>query len=99
MTNIRFEPSSGYILIKVTKEEDQYILTVQDPEKAPASQGIVVAIGAPKLHEAGGYYEAKVNVGDTIIFKPYGIDSLMLNDEEHRIISFDNVRGILKDEK
>ena len=71
MSNIRFSPSPGFILIKVQEEDQQEILTVQDPEKTPASQGVVVAVGGPRLHESGGFYEAHVKVGDVVVFKPF----------------------------
>jgi len=99
MSNIRFSPSPGFILIKVQEEDQQEILTVQDLEKTPASQGVVVAVGGPRLHESGGFYEAHVKVGDVVVFKPYNIDSIMIDDEQHRIIPFDNVRGVMTNEK
>ena len=98
MANISqtFIPSPGFVLIKVQDEEQQDILIVQNSEKTPASRGVVVAVGEPKLHESGKYCESRTKIGDLIIFKPYGIIELMLNNESHRIIDFDNIRGVLK---
>ena len=98
MGEISFQPSPGFILVKIVGEEPQEVDIVQDTDKTPASTGEVIAIGAPALHESGGMYESHVKVGDLIVFKPYGIDSIMIDNEEHRIISFLNIRGVLKNE-
>ena len=97
MTNISFLPSPGFILLKITEKQSDVILVATDNDKTPASQGEVVAIGGPKLHESGGYFESHVKVGDIVVFKPYGVDSIYLNNIEHRIIPFENVRGVLND--
>jgi len=99
MSNIRFSPSPGFILIKVQEEENQEILTVQDPDKTPASQGLVIAVGGPYLHSSGGYVEIKVKKGDLVVFKPYSIDSIMIDNETHRIVHNDNIRGTITNEK
>ena len=98
MSKLAFTPSAGFILVKIADNKSQDILVAQDSDKTPSSQGTVVAIGAPKLHISGGYYLPTVAVGDTVVFKPYGIDSIMIDNEEHRIVDFDNIRGKLNEE-
>lgn len=100
MRKTTFIPSPGYILLKIIgKETTSDIDVAQDTDKTPASKGLVLAVGGPALHESGGYWQTEVKVNDVIIFKPYGIETLYLNNEDCRIISFDNIRGILHEEE
>lgn len=98
MGTISFTPHAGYILVKVLGVETSEIDIVKDTDKTPADRGIVLAIGGPKRHEAGGFYESGVKVGDRVVFKPYGITEYTYNNEICRIIDFDNVRGIENEE-
>jgi len=93
-----FIPAPGYILLKITEPQSETILVAQDTDKTPASTGIVVAVGGEYFHEGGKYIECPVKVGDLAVFKPYSVDSIYLNNEEHRIVSFSNIRGVLKNE-
>ncbi len=98
MSNIaKFTPSAGFILIKIKETNSSPIETVKDLDKDPVSTGEVISIGATKLHESGEYYGTQVKVGEMIVFKPYGIDTLVLDTEEYRIVPFENVRGVLNE--
>lgn len=98
MANIHqtFTPSSGFILLKIIDEQTPTLDTVNDPDKKPAAIGKVIAVGSAKLHESGGFFESRVDVGDTVVFKPYGVDEIYLNNIEHRIVPFENIRGVLE---
>ena len=98
MEKISLIPAPGFILLKIVETQSDTLLVAMDTDKTPASTGVVIAVGAPALHESGGYYEAKVNMGDLVVLKPYGVDSIYLNNDEHRIVPFSNIRGILKNE-
>ena len=96
MSNLRFTPSPGYILLKITEPQSETIMVAQDTDKTPASMGEVIATGEEYFHEGGKYIKCPVKVGDQVVFKPYGIDSIYLNNTEHRIVPFQNIRGVLK---
>ena len=91
-----FTPAPGFILLKITEPQPETILVAQDTDKTPASTGIVVAVRAPMMHDSGQTLKAPVEVGDMVVFKPYSVDSLYLNNIEHRIVPFGNVRGVLR---
>ena len=96
--NTVFTPSNGFVLIKPIEQKSEALDVARDPDKQPAQMGTVIAIGGLKLHESGGYFESGLKVGDIVVFKPYGIDKIYLNSEEHVIIPFENVRGTLNEE-
>lgn len=95
MGKITFTPSSGFILLK-TVDKDTSNTTIdiaEDTNKMPASKGVVIAVGETKLHESGSLIEAKAKVGDLVLFKPFGADIVQLNNEDYRIVPFENIRG------
>ena len=96
MVNItNFIPSPGYILLEIT-EEDSKLLHAPTAE-GPASRGKVLVVGKPHLHSAGKFkIETDVKVGQTIVFKTYGTDTIYLDNKEYKIVPFDGIRGILK---
>ena len=98
MEKISLIPAPGFILLKIIETQSDNLLVVMDTDKTPASTGTVVAVGGEYFHEGGKYIECPVKVGDLAVFKPYGVDSIYLNNEEHRIVPFSNIRGILKNE-
>ena len=93
---INFTPSPGFMLLKITEQPSGEILMTTDTDKTPASQGVVIAVGEEYVHHSGEHINTKVKIGDLVIFKPYGTDTLYLDGEEFRIISFENLRGVLK---
>jgi co-chaperonin GroES (HSP10) len=93
---VRFTPYQGYILVKTQDTQSETILTA-DKAGSQSTRGEVVVVGAPMLHVSGGYIEAKLNTGDTIIFSPYRADKIYLDDVEHLIIPFESIRGTLSE--
>lgn len=98
MASIRqtFTPSSGNILVKVKEKQTSTIDIAQDADKEATSMGEVVAIGKERLHESGKFIGSGTKVGDTIVFGKYRADKIYLDNNEYRIVPFDNVKGILK---
>jgi len=98
MAVIGFAPAPGFILVEVTQTKNDVIL-VADEEGTPSNIGIVVKVGKETIHQSGQVYGVDVKKGDSIVFKPYGIEKIYLNGKEHNIISFDNLRGVLNEKK
>lgn len=80
------EPSRGYLLAKPAKKETQtqsgFLLSERSAE-------------APKLAEVIACNTTGYSVGDLIIYKPYAMTEIMLNDEEHYLIEEQDILGKL----
>lgn len=84
------EPSWGYLLAKPSKKETQvgaFFLSEQSAE-------------APKLAEviAIGPDVTVFKPGDIVIYKPYAMTEVNLNNEEHYLIEQVDVLGRLKND-
>lgn len=92
-----FTPYPGFILVKLIEQKSSSSYQeAYDSDKDPIATGEVVSLGEPGLHESGVELVPHVKVGDMIYFKPYGVDKIFLDSVEHRIVSFNNIRGTLK---
>ena len=85
------------MLVKQKKEDEVtsfgLILTGDKKEK---SEGEVVAVGPGKLMEDGKYAPMDVKVGDHVILKSWGGDKVELDKEEYKIVSQDDILGIVE---
>lgn len=83
------EPARGYLLAKPVKKDTQtqsgFLLSDRSSE-------------APKLADvvAVGGVDGPYSVGDTIIYKPYAMTEVKLNDVEHYLIEEQDILGKLK---
>ena len=66
-----------------------------EEEDVRHTKGVVLAVGKAYLHSSGTFLEAECNAGDTILFKAYGTEQVM-GEDEHVIVPFENLRGIVK---
>ena len=96
MADISFQPSAGYILVKPQQVQSKTLLYAK-AEGEQTTKGEVVAVGDPMLHQSGELVVAKVNVGDMIVFNPYRVEKIHIDDAEHLIISFEAVRGVISE--
>lgn len=101
MANIHqvFTPYNGFILVKPIKLDNEEFVVARNMEKQPADMGEVVAIGGAKLHESGEMLSTGIMLNDIVVFRPYAIEEITLNGVEHRIVPFENIRGVITNEK
>ena len=95
MSEIAFQPSSGFMLVKPSETLSAEVLKVEE-EDVRHTKGVVVAVGKASLHPSGKLLEAECNAGDTILFKAYGTEQVM-GEDEHVIVPFENLRGVLNE--
>lgn len=60
--------------------------------------GVVVAVGPGRVMQDGSIVKPPVMPGDRIVFKRFGGNDLTWDDEEHFVLSFSDVVGILKED-
>ena len=83
-----FNPAPGYVLLKPV-DNDHILITKSDP----LMKGEVIKIGDPLIDESVGYTNFNYNKGDTVAHTTIGFETIELNGQEHRIISFKNILG------
>lgn len=84
------EPARGYLLAKPVKKDTQtqsgFLLSDRSSEAPKLAE--VVAVGK----------EVQYAVGETIIYKPYAMTEVKLNDVEHYLIEEQDILGKLKND-
>lgn len=84
------EPARGYLLAKPHKKETQtqsgFLLSDKSAEAPKLAE--VVAVGE----------DVPYKVGDSVIYKPYAMTEVQLNDEEHYLIEKIDILGRLNDD-
>lgn len=84
------EPARGYLLAKPVKKDTQtqsgFLLSDRSAEAPKLAE--VVAVGA----------DVQYAVGETIIYKPYAMTEVKLNDVEHYLIEEQDILGKLKND-
>lgn len=85
------EPSWGYLLAKPSSKQTQtstgFLLSEKSAQDIKTAE--VVAVGPEITH---------YKPGDTVIYKPYAMTEVTLNDAEHYLIEQVDVLGVLKND-
>lgn len=95
----KLTPYLGFIIVKTIETSESSVDIASDERNSPTVKGVVVAIGEGKLHESGAVMVSGVNIKDKIVFKTYNTDKIKLDGVDHRIVPFENIRGVLTNEK
>lgn len=72
------------------------IIIPETVSKERPEQGVVVAVGAGRMTDAGKIIPLKVKKGQKIIFSKYGPDEIKIKDKEYFIISESNILAIIE---
>ncbi len=93
-----FEPLGDRILVKQTEAADKTSggIVLPDQARQKPKEGIVVSIGPGKLLENGDRLPMSVAEGDYIVFSEHVGQPLSIDDEEHLIMSSEDVIGKVK---
>jgi chaperonin GroES len=63
--------------------------------KERPEQGVIVAVGAGRMTDAGKIIPLKVKKGQKILFSKYGPDEIKIKDKEYFIISESNILAVI----
>lgn len=93
-----FKPLGNRVLVKRLKAQSSKggILLPDSAQEKP-KEGVVVAVGPGKLNDNGQMEQMNVKPGQTVLFGLYSGTEVKTseNDEEHLILSEDDILGIL----
>ena len=95
---MKIRPLGDHIVVKLLEEEQitkSGIVLPDTVDKEKKAEGEVMAIGPGKLLENGSRAPMEVAVGQKILFKKWGGDEVEVDEEEYKIISKEDVLGII----
>ena len=95
---MKLRPLGDRVLVKPSepKEEKKSGIIIPDTAKEKPQEGKVIAIGKGKIGEDGKLLPMSVKVGDVVMYGKYSGDELKINGEEHKIMSQDDIIGIIE---
>jgi len=95
---IRLKPLRDRVLVEPVEEKEvkKGGIIVPDTAKEKPTEGIVRAVGPGKLHEDGKRIPIEVKEGDRVLITKYGGTEIKLDDKEYKILSSEDVLGLLE---
>ncbi len=94
----RVRPLGDRVLVEPIQETEvrQGGIIVPDTAKEKPTEGIVRAVGPGKLDENGKRIPMEVKEGDRVLITKYGGTEIKLEDKEYKILSSDDLLGLLE---
>ena len=71
------------------------IVLPESAEKEKPIKGIVVAAGPGKMDEKGNRIKMSVKVGDTVLFRKYGPDEIMIDGKKYLVGEENDILAII----
>ena len=91
---MNIKPVGDRLLVKAVKEEETTKSGIVLPEsvsKEKRTEGEIIAIGSgEKVSQLG------LKVGQKVLYSKYGGDEIKIGEEEHKIISHEDVLAIIE---
>ncbi len=94
---MKIRPLGDNVLVKQTKADEVTSFGLVLPgndEKKP--EGDVVAVGPGKLLKDGTRAAMEIKVGDHVILKNWGGEKVVLDKEDYKIMSQDDILAIIE---
>src|SRR3954465_3482609 len=97
LTGVKISPLGDRVLIKPTDKADtrKSGIIIPDTAKEKPQEGKIVAVGKGKTTEDGKIWPLDVKVGDNVLYGKYSGTEIKLDDQDHLIISQDDILGIV----
>jgi chaperonin GroES len=96
---MKLTPVSDHIVVKALLKEEMSAAGIIIPDtvdKERPERGEVVAVGPGSVLENGSRSPMDVTVGQTVVFKKYAPDEVVIDDQEYLIIKMDDVMAIIE---
>ena len=94
--NVRPLGDRLFIQQLAAKDKEGSIIIPESAQKPP-TRGKVVAVGPGKTLEDGSVRPLELQVGDEVLFGDYSGDDIELEGETYRIISEEDVLGVVEE--
>jgi chaperonin GroES len=97
---MNIKPLSNHILLEAAEEEKvtkSGIVIPDTADKERPTKGKVLAVGPGKRDDSGNLIPLNIKVGDSVLFRKYGLDDLELDGKKYLIGSEDDVLAIIEE--
>lgn len=94
---MNIKPLANHLFIAVSEGEQMTKSGIYIPESTESkpTTGKVVAIGEGKLNDKGERIPMSVKVGDTVLYRKYGLSEVEIDGEKYMVGSEDDILAIL----
>jgi len=95
---LNLKPLSNHIFLEISegqKTTKSGIYIPETAEKEKPVMGKVVAVGPGKLNDKGERMPISVKIGDTVLFKKYGMDEIEVDGNKYLVGDEDDVLAII----
>ena len=95
---VHLKPLGDRVLVEPIEEKEvkKGDIIVPDTAKEKPTEGIVRAVGPGKLDEDGKRIPMEVKEGDRVLITKYGGTEIKLEDKDYKILSSEDVLGLLE---
>lgn len=95
---IHLKPLGDRVLVEPVEEKEvkKGGVIIPDTAKEKPTEGIVRAVGPGKLDEDGKRIPMEVKEGDRVLITKYGGTEIKLDDKEYKILSSEDILGLLQ---
>ena len=92
------KPLSNKVVLKPSSVETMTKSGIALPENAgeKPTKGEIIAVGPGKRNEKGELIPMSVKVGNTVLYKKYGVDEFELDGQKYLIGDEDDILGIIE---
>ena len=97
LSNIK--PLSNHIFLEPIEEQTKTksgIVIPDTTEKEKPIKGKVLAAGPGKMNDNGSRSSMSVKVGDTVLFKKYGMDDIEIDGKKYMVGDEDDILAIIE---
>ncbi|HAL24956.1 TPA: co-chaperone GroES [Candidatus Wolfebacteria bacterium] len=94
---MQIKPLANHIFIDPIEAESMTKSGIYIPESAESkpTTGTVIAVGEGKMNEKGERIPMSVKVGDTVLYKKYGLSEVEIEGRKYMVGDEDNIFAIL----
>ncbi|MES3496967.1 co-chaperone GroES [Mycoplasmoides gallisepticum] len=97
---MNIKPLHDNVLVEVLAEAKTsklgIITTVQNPDKATSTKGLVIALGDGMIYAKQQKVDYQIKVNDHVYFKEYSGTEIVVNDKTYKILSYEEIIGVIR---
>ena len=94
---INLKPLGDRVLVEPVEEKETKKggIIIPDTAKEKPTEGVVRALGTGKIDDNGKKIPFEVKVGDRVLVSKYGGTEIKLDGKEYKILSSDDILGVV----
>ncbi|HBI26058.1 MAG: 10 kDa chaperonin [Candidatus Wolfebacteria bacterium GW2011_GWC2_39_22] len=97
-TYVNIKPLANHLFIEQIEAETMTKSGIYIPESAEnkPTTGKVVAVGEGKINEKGERTPMSVKIGDTVLYKKYGLSEVEIDGKKYMVGDEDDILAVLE---